>query len=80
MAFLDMVALDFPKPAKVKTPLLILGVGRDNMLRPSEIEATARAYNTRSEIIVDVAHNSMLEPRWQAVTDRILVWLKERKL
>ena len=79
MAFLDMVALDLPKPAKVKTPLLILGVGRDNMLKPGEIEATARAYNAQSEIIADVAHNSMLELRWQAVADRILVWLKERK-
>lgn len=80
MAFLDMVALDLPKPAKVKTPLLVLGVARDNMLKPSEIEATARAYNTQSEIIADVAHNSMLEPRWQAVAERILAWLKERKL
>jgi pimeloyl-ACP methyl ester carboxylesterase len=80
MAFLDMVALDRPKPAKVKTPLLVLGVARDNMLRPGEIETTARAYNTQAEIISDVAHNSMLETRWQAVAERILVWLKERKL
>ncbi len=80
MAFVDMVALDRPKPARVKAPLLVLGVGRDNMLKPDEIEATARAYNTHSEIIPDVAHNSMLEPRWQAVADRILAWLKEREL
>ena len=80
MAYLDMVALDLPKPAKVKTPLLVLGVARDNMLKPSEIEATARAYNTQAEIISDVAHNSMLETRWQAVAERILAWLKERKL
>ena len=77
MAFLDMVALDLPKPAKVKAPLLVLGAARDNMLRPSEIEATARAYHTRSEIIPDVAHNSMLELRWQTVAERILAWLRE---
>lgn len=76
MAFLDMVALDLPKPAKVRTPLLILGAARDNMLRASEIEATARAYHTQFEIIPDVAHNSMLEQRWQTVAERILVWLK----
>src|SRR5512138_3223286 len=75
MALLDMVALDRPKPLKVKTELLVLGVGRDNMLRPTEIEATARAYRTRSEIIPDVAHNSMLEARWQTVAERILAWL-----
>ena len=69
MTYLDMVALDLPKPAKVRTPLLVLGVARDNMLKPSEIEATARAYNTQAEIISDVAHNSMLELRWQAVAE-----------
>lgn len=79
-AFLDMVALDLPNPAKVKTPLLVLGVARDNMLKPSQIEATARAYRTQAEIIPDVAHNSMLERRWQTVAERILVWLKERKV
>jgi alpha-beta hydrolase superfamily lysophospholipase len=78
MALLDMVALDLPKPEEVKTPLLILGVGRDNMLTPSEIEATARAYNTQAEIIPDVAHNSMLEKRWQSVAERILDWLNTR--
>jgi len=50
------------------------------MLKPGEIEATARAYNTQAEIIDDVAHNSMLEQNWQAVAERILVWLKEREL
>jgi pimeloyl-ACP methyl ester carboxylesterase len=80
MAFLDMVALDLPKPAKVKTPLLILGVTRDNMIAPGEIEATGRAYNTQAEIIPDLAHNSMVETGWQVVADRILDWLKEREL
>jgi pimeloyl-ACP methyl ester carboxylesterase len=80
MAFLDMVALDLPKPARVKTPLLVLGVALDNMIAPSEIEATARAYNTMAEIIPDVAHNSMLDPRWQSVAERILVWLNEQEV
>jgi len=79
MAFLDMIALDLPKPMKVRTPLLILGAARDNMIMPREIEATARAYNTNAEIIPDVAHDSMLESRWQTVAERILVWLRERK-
>lgn len=79
MAFLDMVAFDLPKPVKVKTHLLILGAGRDNMINPGEIETTGRAYNTRSEIIADVAHNSMLELRWQNVAERILTWLNERE-
>jgi alpha-beta hydrolase superfamily lysophospholipase len=80
MAFLDMVALDLPKPSRIKTPLLILGAANDNMLKPREIEATARAYKTKAEIIPGVAHNSMLEQGWQLVAERILRWLKEMEL
>ncbi len=78
-AFVDMVALDLPKPAKVKTPLLVLGAARDNMIGAREITATGRAYNTKPEIIKDVAHNSMQELRWQNVAERILGWLNENK-
>jgi pimeloyl-ACP methyl ester carboxylesterase len=79
-AFLDMVVLDRPHPARVKTPLLVLGVERDNMLNPREIIATARAYNTQAEIIPGVAHNSMLEKNWQRVAERILSWINEWEL
>ncbi len=79
MAFLDMVALDLPKPAKRKTPLLVLGVEKDNMVKPGEIEATAFAYNTHAVFIPGVAHNSMLELGWKAVAERILIWLKEQR-
>jgi pimeloyl-ACP methyl ester carboxylesterase len=79
MAFLDMVALDLPNPKKVKTPVLVVGAARDNMIGLREIEATARAYHTKAEIIPGVAHNSMLEEGWQRVADRILVWLNERQ-
>jgi alpha-beta hydrolase superfamily lysophospholipase len=77
MAFLDMVALDLPKPARVKTPLLVLGAERDNMISAAEIEATGRAYHTQVHMIPGVAHNSMLEQGWQSVADRILAWLNE---
>lgn len=80
MAFLDMVFLNLPKPDKVKTPLLILGAARDNMIGLREVEATARAYNTRAEIIPNVAHNSMLEAGWQSVAERILNWLNKRQV
>ena len=79
-AFLDMALLDRPQPYKVKTRLLILGAELDNMLKPYEIEATAMAYNTQAEIIRGVAHNSMLEQRWESVAERILLWLEEFKL
>ena len=80
MAFLDMVALDLPAPARVKSPVLVLGAGRDNMLERADIEATALAYQAEYEIIPDVAHDSMLETRWRSVADRILRWLNGRGL
>jgi pimeloyl-ACP methyl ester carboxylesterase len=78
LALLDMVALDLPNPDKVTTPVLVLGVARDTMLTRREIEATARAYHTQAQIIPSVAHDSMLDPRWQSVAERILTWLNER--
>jgi pimeloyl-ACP methyl ester carboxylesterase len=78
LALLDMVVLDLPKPARVRTPMLVLGAARDNMLQRREIESTARAYRARCEIIPDVAHDSMLELHWRDVADRILAWLDER--
>jgi len=78
-AFLDMVALDLPRPEKVTTPILVLGAARDNMLAPAQIEATAHAYHTTAEIIPDVAHDSMLEDRWWSVAARILAWLEARE-
>jgi len=80
LAFLDMLALNLPKPATVKTPLLVLGGERDIIFRPEEIAATARAYNTQPGMIADVAHDMMLETRWQIVAERILAWLTQREL
>ena len=80
MAFLDMLALDLPKPEKVKAPVLVLGAARDNMVPASDVEVTARAYHTQAQIVPEVAHNSMLETRWEGVAERILAWLCERAL
>lgn len=77
MAYLDMVVLDLPKPDKVTTPVLVLGAERDAMLSRQAIQATATAYHTQAEFIPGVAHNSMLELRWQSAADRILAWLDE---
>jgi pimeloyl-ACP methyl ester carboxylesterase len=80
LGFLDMLVFNLPKPERVKTPMLILGGGRDRFFSPGEVEATARAYKTQSEIFLDMAHDMMLEPGWQAVAERIVSWLKERNL
>lgn len=75
-AFLDMI-FSLPRPKRVKTPMLVLGGGRDTIFTCRECEATARAYGTRAEIFPDMAHDLMLEEGWQAVADRMLAWLGE---
>ncbi len=80
LAFLDMLVFNLPRPSRVKTPLLVLGAAHDTIFYPSEIEETARAYNTRAEIFPNMAHDMMLEPGWQSVADHIIQWLQARKL
>jgi hypothetical protein len=69
-----MMALNLPRPEKVRTPLLVLGSSGDIFLASSEVEATARAYNTRAEFFPDMGHAMMLDVGWQAVADRIMEW------
>ncbi len=41
---------------------------------------TAQANGMQAAIFPDMAHDMMLEAGWQAVADRILIWLEERGL
>jgi alpha-beta hydrolase superfamily lysophospholipase len=57
------------------------GVGRTSYpTLLSEEQAIARAYATEAEIFPDMAHDMMLESRWQQVADRILEWLQQHHL
>jgi pimeloyl-ACP methyl ester carboxylesterase len=78
-AFLDMI-LSLPQPKRVKTPMLVLGGGRDAIFTSKEVEATGRAYSTQAEIFPNIAHDMMLEDGWEAVANRILGWLEEREI
>jgi pimeloyl-ACP methyl ester carboxylesterase len=77
LAFLDMMLFNLPNPKKVTTKMLILGAADDAIFRPDEIEATAAAYNQSPEIFKGMAHDMMLENKWQIVADRIMEWLAE---
>ena len=79
-AFLDMLAFQLPRPAKVKTPMLVLGGEKDTIFHPAEIGATARAYNTQPQIFAGMAHDMMLETQWQTAAEWILEWLANRQV
>lgn len=80
LGFLDMLALNLPKPERVKTPLLVLGAANDTSFSRGQVEATARAYHTQAVIFPNMNHAMMLEAGWQAVADRIISWLTEQGL
>lgn len=78
LAFLDILGLDLPRPAAVvDTPMLVLGAAEDTFFNSREVEATARAYGTRAEMFMEMAHDKMLEPGWQAVAERIARWVED---
>ena len=77
---LETMALNLPRPDKVKTPLLVLAAANDRVFSLAEEQATARAYGIEAEIFPDMAHDMMLESNWQQVADRILGWLQEHGL
>lgn len=76
----DMVFGKKPKPAQVRTPVLVLGAEQDGFVHPNDVRATARGYRTRAEFFPGMGHNMMVEPGWQAVADRIISWLGDRLL
>ena len=55
-----------------RTPLLVLGAGRDWFLSRGAVRRTARFYGTRAMFFEGMAHNMMLEPRWRDVADTII--------
>jgi pimeloyl-ACP methyl ester carboxylesterase len=73
--WLDAALLNLPKTERVTTPMLILGAACDGCFTTGEMHATARAYRTGAEIVPDMGHDMMLEPKWAVVAERIHAWL-----
>ncbi|AQA03399.1 alpha/beta hydrolase [Mycobacterium sp. MS1601] len=73
----DLLYADLAEPAKVSTPLLVLGAASDGFFSQREVCATAKAYRTHAEFFPDMGHNLMLEPGWPMVAQRIHSWLSD---
>ncbi|MFN2150188.1 MAG: alpha/beta hydrolase [Anaerolineales bacterium] len=79
-SYIDELGLNLVRPKRVKTPVLVVGAQNDNVIFPTMVQATARAYNTQAVIFPDMAHDVMLEAGWEKVAKRILDWLSEKGL
>ncbi|MGB7980541.1 MAG: alpha/beta hydrolase [Candidatus Nanopelagicales bacterium] len=79
LTFLDMVALDLVRPKRVRrVPMLVLGAADDALFSPAQVRRTGAAYGADTEVIADLAHDMMLDTRWEVVAQRIARWLGDR--
>ncbi len=77
-AFLDMLMLDLRKPAKVRTPLMVMGGETDTIFSRRQVDGTAASYGVTARMFPGVAHDMMLEDGWQQVADAIIEWIEPR--
>jgi pimeloyl-ACP methyl ester carboxylesterase len=79
LTFVDLLALDLVRRRRVqRVPMLVLGGQDDAMFSPAEVRRAGLAYGATTEIVPGVAHDMMLDTRWQAVAERIALWLSEQ--
>jgi alpha-beta hydrolase superfamily lysophospholipase len=65
LAYLDTLVFDLVRPSRISTPMIVMGGADDTMVLPSEVAATARAYNVKPTIIAGLAHDMMLDIGWR---------------
>jgi alpha-beta hydrolase superfamily lysophospholipase len=63
---------------KAQSPVLVLGAAGDTLATPSDMRSTARHYGCEATMIDGVAHDMMLDVRWQKTADTILSWLRKQ--
>jgi alpha-beta hydrolase superfamily lysophospholipase len=64
-------------PARITTPMLVLGGELDQVFSVAEVRATARAYHTEAEIFPGMGHDLMLDQGWPQVADRVDAWITQ---
>ncbi|MCS6980202.1 MAG: alpha/beta hydrolase [Flavobacteriales bacterium] len=75
-AFLDMVIGDLHRPAPTQVPTLILASGKDCFVPLKALERTTRGFGAHLQVFEDVAHDMMLDTRWEAVCAIMESWIR----
>jgi len=65
-------------PARVASPIAVYGASDDAVIKPKDVETTARAYAVRPVFFENMAHDMMLDPDWRTVADAIIATLEAR--
>lgn len=80
-ALWDMTVGALPRPWRMRAPpMLVIGARNDALFSIAEVKQTAQAYGADLHLQPDMAHAVMLEPGWEAVAQRIIDWLADRRL
>jgi alpha-beta hydrolase superfamily lysophospholipase len=80
---LDTLALRLPAPARVHAlhadlPILVLGAADDHVFSAGEMRRLARAYGADLMLLPGLAHDVMLDTRWQHAANALWLWLRSR--
>ena len=70
LAYFDCL-LNAVSPARIATPIIVMGAGKDEMITPLEIRITAKTFGVEPIIAPDCAHDMMLDLKWRNVADAI---------
>ncbi|WP_082605749.1 alpha/beta hydrolase [Nocardioides sp. Root190] len=75
LGFLDMLALDRPRPRPGRERVLVIAAGKDPIFSAADATATARAWHAPLSTIEDIGHDLMLDTGWEQVADQLADWM-----
>ena len=79
-ALLELMAPKTPDPRAIQTPMLVACADQDALFDPEAGEAMARRYGADFEILHGLAHDAMLDTRWEEAARCLLSWFDARGL
>ena len=74
---IETSGLRLPRPQS-GTPMLVLAAAEDRVFTLAEVTATARAWHAELDVLSDLAHDVMLDTRWERAAARVAQWLAGR--
>ncbi|MEW6515364.1 MAG: alpha/beta fold hydrolase [candidate division FCPU426 bacterium] len=77
LIFLELLWVTPAKFAKLPVPSLVIGAEQDRLFKPSQMQATARAYGSDLFMVPGTAHNVMLEDHWELAAKAMSDWMKK---
>lgn len=75
LGFLDMLALDRPRPRPGRERVLVVAAGEDPIFGAADVTATARSWHAPLVTVEGIGHDLMLDSGWEQVADLLADWV-----